>query len=197
MFRIGVLASGKGSTFDNLAFHCSSKTDGMLYGCVEIVRLFTDRDCPALQIADQWGISTWTAKRKYFKSTEEWSNALFQEDLDLYVMAGFLSKVVVPENREGKILNIHPSLLPKYGGTGMYGIKVHEAVIANKEPITGCTVHVVDNEYDHGPVIDSVQVAVLATDTPATLQEAVQEMERRLYPRAILNYLKERRKYGK
>ncbi len=85
-------------------------------------------------------------------------------------------------------MNIHPSLLPAYGGKGMYGLKVHEAVVKNKEQVTGCTVHVVDNELDHGPILAQIKQAVLPWDTPESLQHAVQNMEKMLYPRAILNY---------
>jgi phosphoribosylglycinamide formyltransferase-1 len=193
MYKISVLVSGAGSTLDNLAFHCYDEYEGMIRGFIEIAQVVADRPCKAEEVAKKWNLPFTIAKRSDFPSQEEWSNALLPNDVNLHVMGGFLSKIIVPERWKGKILNIHPSLLPAYGGKGMHGIKVHEAVIQNKEQFSGCTVHVVDNEYDHGEIVEQIKQAVLPWDNAESLQDAIQNMEKRLYPRAILNFLRGKR----
>lgn len=193
MYKISVLISGQGSTLDNLAFHCYDEYDGMIRGFVGISQVVADRECAGKQIAEKWGLLFTVIKQSNFPDTRSWSEALFNYDVDLHVMGGFLSRVVVPEHLKGRILNIHPSLLPAYGGQGMYGMKVHEAVVNNKEKITGCTVHVVDDEYDHGEIITREAVAVLQNETAADVQEHVQAREKLTYPRAILNYLRKQK----
>jgi len=108
---------------------------------------------------------------------------------DLVICAGYLQKLVVTPEWEGRILNIHPSLLPNYGGKGMYGHHVHQAVLDAKERWTGCTVHVVDNEYDHGMVLAQSRVEIYEDDTTASLASRVQEIERAMYPLVIQSYL--------
>jgi phosphoribosylglycinamide formyltransferase 1 len=105
--------------------------------------------------------------------------------VDLVVMAGFLVFWDFPPDFNGRIINIHPALLPRFGGQGMHGHHVHEAVIAAGVPETGCTVHLVDHEYDHGPVLAQTRVARRPDDTPESLAERVQQAERDLYPRVI------------
>lgn len=208
MYNISVLVSGSGSTLDNLAFHCYDEMDGMVRGFIDIKQVVADRDCKALEVADKWNLPVKLVERVDYESDEQWSEALLDSEglfdrkgasiapdfqIDLHVMGGFLSKIVVPEKWKNKILNIHPSLLPAYGGKGMYGIRVHESVIANKEQFSGCTVHVVDNEYDHGEIVEQIVQAVLPWDDAKSLQHAVQSMEKKLYPRAILNFIRNKR----
>jgi phosphoribosylglycinamide formyltransferase-1 len=95
----------------------------------------------------------------------------------------------VPPRWEGRILNIHPGLLPAYGGPGMWGMHVHRAVLAAGESESGCTVHLVDNLYDHGRILAQAKVPVLPDDTPETLQRRVYEQEMRLYPLAVAEFL--------
>lgn len=106
-------------------------------------------------------------------------------------LCGWLKKLVIPSRWEGRILNIHPGLLPEFGGAGMYGHHVHAAVLAAGVPESGCTIHVVDNDYDHGRHIAEARVPVLPGDTPETLQQRVYEQEMRLYPIALAAFLKE------
>jgi phosphoribosylglycinamide formyltransferase-1 len=106
-------------------------------------------------------------------------------------MAGFLKHVLIPSDFEGRVLNIHPALLPRFGGQGMYGHGVHEAVIAAGAHASGCTVHFADNEYDHGPILYQVAVPVLEVDTPGTLAARVFEVELVAYPH-VLRRLAER-----
>lgn len=101
------------------------------------------------------------------------------------VMGGFLKHVLIPPDFENRVLNIHPALLPAFGGKGMYGHHVHQAVLAAGERESGCTVHFVDNQYDHGPVILQRRVPVLAGDSPESLQARVFEAECEAYPAAL------------
>jgi formyltetrahydrofolate-dependent phosphoribosylglycinamide formyltransferase len=104
-------------------------------------------------------------------------------------LCGWLKKLEVPPRWEGRILNIHPGLLPAFGGAGMWGAHVHRAVLAAGVAESGCTVHLVDNLYDHGRILAQARVPVLPGDTPETLQQRVYEQEMRLYPEALAGYL--------
>jgi len=105
-------------------------------------------------------------------------------------LAGWLKKLVIPYRWKERILNIHPSLLPQFGGTVMYGMKVHQAVLEVGEKESGCTVHIVDNDYDHGPILAQAKVPVLPGDTSETLQQRVYAMEMELYPKALQVFIK-------
>lgn len=205
MYVISVLVSGKGTALDNLAFHCYDELEGILKGLVTIGSVVSDRECEALEVADGWGIPKFVLKpdspvyqTKHDDPHKLWSydmmgegDSLYGNRYNLWVMAGFLSKLYVHEEYEGRILNIHPSLLPKHGGEGMYGRKVHEAVKASGDTVTGCTVHIVNNEYDQGPILHQETISVLPWESVEELEHAVKEREKLTYPRAILNYLKE------
>lgn len=108
---------------------------------------------------------------------------------DIVVLAGYLKKVEVPARWAGRIVNIHPGLLPAFGGKGMYGHRVHEAVLAAGERESGCTVHLVDGEYDHGPVLLQRRCPVLPGDTPDTLAARVFEEEKKAYVEALAGLL--------
>ena len=136
--------------------------------------------------------------RRAFDSDAAYSDAIFQEvapyDPQLMILAGFLRKIVVPRDWEGRILNIHPALLPECSyaaGRGFYGEHVHQAVLDRGETRSGATVHLVDNGYDTGPVYMRQTVEVLPGDTAQTLAARVFEVEKELYPRAIGAYLEE------
>jgi phosphoribosylglycinamide formyltransferase-1 len=107
-------------------------------------------------------------------------------------LCGWLKRLCIPAAWEGRILNIHPALLPAYGGEGMYGMHVHRAVLEAAEARSGATVHLVDNEYDRGPILDQECVPVLPGDTPESLQQRVYAVEMRLYPRALAAFLQSR-----
>jgi phosphoribosylglycinamide formyltransferase-1 len=131
--------------------------------------------------------------RKEFDSDEAFSEACFQmvekHGAELICLCGWLKKLVIPKAWEGRILNIHPGLLPHFGGPGMYGMHVHRAVLAAGEKESGATVHLVDNEYDHGRILDQIRVPVLPEDTPEALQKRVYGAEMELYPRALRAFL--------
>jgi phosphoribosylglycinamide formyltransferase-1 len=106
-------------------------------------------------------------------------------DVDYVAMAGFLKLAPVPDDFAGRVLNIHPALIPAFCGHGMYGHRVHEAVLAAGEKVTGVTVHFVDNEYDAGPIIWQQPVPVFDDDTPESLADRVFEVEKEAYPQVL------------
>jgi phosphoribosylglycinamide formyltransferase-1 len=135
------------------------------------------------------GLDCEVVDRRQFVDDASFSEAvtrvLDRYDIDFVVQAGLLRKYLFPERLRGRVLNIHPGLLPKYGGRGMYGHHVHQAVIAAGETESGCTVHITDEEYDHGPIVLQKRVPVLPDDTPETLASRVFAAECEAYPEAI------------
>ena len=172
--RIAVLVSGGGS---NLQSIIDNIEQGNL-NC-EISYVIADRECYGLERAEKHGIKNVLLDRKVLKEklSDEISNVLENDDekTDYIVLAGYLS-ILSPEfikKWSRKIINIHPSLLPKFGGKGMYGMNVHRAVIEAKETESGCTIHFVDTGVDTGEIILQIKVPVLSDDTPEVLQKRV------------------------
>jgi phosphoribosylglycinamide formyltransferase-1 len=181
--RLAVLASGRGSNlqaiidhFDNLARERVAK----------VVLVASNRaDSPALIRA-----ATASIDIAHFNSADDGSEllALLQTfRTDLVVLAGYLKRIQPKVIREyaGRIINIHPALLPAFGGEGMYGARVHEAVIASGAKESGVTVHLVDDEYDRGPMIAQWRVPVDRSDTAESLAARVLNVEHAVYPRAV------------
>ena len=176
--RIAVLVSGGGS---NLQSIIDNIEQGNL-NC-EISYVIADRECYGLKRAEKHDIKNILLDRKVLKEklSDEISNVLENDDekTDYIVLAGYLS-ILSPEfikKWSRKIINIHPSLLPKFGGKGMYGMNVHRAVIEAKETESGCTIHFVDTGVDTGEIILQIKVPVLSDDTPEVLQKRVLEKE--------------------
>jgi phosphoribosylglycinamide formyltransferase-1 len=142
------------------------------------------------------GLSVKILVRKEFKTDGDYSEACFSAaeaaGAEVICLCGWLKRLVVPRRWEGRILNIHPALLPRFGGEGMYGMNVHRAVVAAGEQESGCTIHLVDNAYDHGKILAQAKVPVLAQDTPEEVQKRVYEQELRLYPEALADFLSQR-----
>ncbi len=183
MIRISVLVSGGGSTLENLAARIR---DRRLTG-VEITQVISSRPhVRALGIARSFGVEPQVLRPADFPGENAFSegltHAVGSAGPDLIVMGGFLVFWRVPPRWLGRVLNIHPALLPSFGGKGLYGTHVHEAVRAAGVRESGCTVHLVDNQYDHGPVVAQRRVPVFPGDTVATLAERVMAAERELYP---------------
>jgi len=183
--RLAVLLSGSGTTLENLL---SLRAAGKLPA--EVVYVLASRpDAFGLERAKKAGVPCGVVERKKFVLPEDFSEALFAAvkpyQPDLICLAGFLSLLKIPKEFENRVLNIHPALLPSFGGKGFYGNRVHEAVLKAGCKVTGCTVHFVDNEYDHGPILAQKAVPVLDGDTAETLAHRVQEAEREIYPEAI------------
>lgn len=191
--RLAVLLSGTGRTLANLL---DVIADGELNA--EVVRVISSvAGVRGLEIATAAGIPTAVITRRDYPTNAAYCDALFAalapSRPDLIVLAGFLRKLIVPEEWTGRILNIHPALLPEAAayaaGKGFYGEHVHRAVLAHGDTRSGATVHIVDNGYDTGPTVLQVEVPVLPDDTPATLAVRVFEAEKRLYPEAIRRYV--------
>jgi formyltetrahydrofolate-dependent phosphoribosylglycinamide formyltransferase len=178
--RIGVLASGGGTNLQALIDHIGARKEIR----IEVVASNRD-DAGALVRARSAGISA-----EVFDSTDDGTSLLEllgRHSVDLLVLAGYMKKippsVVTAFHR--RMVNIHPGLLPDFGGPGMYGARVHAAVLAAGAKTTGVTVHFVDDEYDHGPVIAQWPIAVKAGDTSESLAARVLEVEHIVYPRVV------------
>lgn len=184
--KLGVFLSGGGSTLQNLIDRIAG---GSLNARIEFV-LSSRADAYGLVRAQAAGIPTIVIpSQKYRRDWEAFSSAIDQAiegyQIDLLIMAGFMCLYWIPERLEGKVMNVHPSLIPMFCGKDMFGHHVHEAALARGVKFTGCTVHFVDNEYDRGPIILQKVVPVLPDDTPETLADRVQAAEREAYPEAI------------
>jgi formyltetrahydrofolate-dependent phosphoribosylglycinamide formyltransferase len=183
--RLVVLLSAHGSTLQNLLDRIE---DGRLRA--EIVLVIGSRsDAFGLVRAERAGVPTAVVPRKDFASVEAFSERIFAlcraASAELVCMAGFLQLIKIPDDFQGRVMNIHPALIPAFCGQGFYGHHVHEAVLAAGVKITGCTVHFADNQYDHGPIILQRAVPVHEDDDPETLAERVYQQECEIYPEAI------------
>jgi formyltetrahydrofolate-dependent phosphoribosylglycinamide formyltransferase len=183
--RLAILASGGGTTLQNLLDRIA---DGRLQARVTLVAS-NNADAYALERGRRAGIDVVAVSRKDAGSREEFSRRLFEHcrraGADLVCLAGFLQLIQIPDDFLGRVMNIHPALIPAFCGKGFYGHHVHEAVLAYGAKITGCTVHFADNQYDHGPIILQRAVPVLDDDTPGSLAERVFAQECEAYPEAI------------
>jgi formyltetrahydrofolate-dependent phosphoribosylglycinamide formyltransferase len=181
--RLAVLASGGGSNLQAILDHLAQLGDTR---ACDVVLVASDRaDAPALARARHHGAMTQALDR-------EGRNAgllplLREQEIDLVALAGYVRFVPTDVTRQfrGRMLNVHPALLPAFGGKGMYGSRVHEAVVAAGVRITGVTVHFVDDEYDHGPIAAQAAVRVFDTDTPIDVAQRVLTLEHLLYPRVV------------
>jgi formyltetrahydrofolate-dependent phosphoribosylglycinamide formyltransferase len=181
---IAVLLSGGGTTLLNLLREIAAER---LAADVRLV--IASRPCPGADKARAAGLHTVELRPRDFASLEDYSQGVFDRvrsaECSLVVLGGFLSRLAIPPDFEGRVMNIHPALIPAFCGQGMYGHRVHEAVLARGVKVSGCTVHFCDNEYDHGPIILQRCVPILEDDTPDTLAARVFQAECEAYPEAI------------
>ena len=183
MFKIAVLVSGGGTNLQEIIDNIENKR----LNC-KIEYIIADRDCYSLERGRKYNIkSILLDKKEYGNKLSNEINKVLENKVDLIVLAGYLSIIDKDfiSDWNNKIINIHPSLLPKYGGKGMYGMKVHEAVIANKENKSGCTVHFVDVDIDTGKILLQRKVDVSNNETPESLQKKVLKEEHQLLIEAI------------
>jgi formyltetrahydrofolate-dependent phosphoribosylglycinamide formyltransferase len=192
--NIGVFASGRGSNFQAIL---NAIREGRLPARVVLV-LSNKGDAGALEIARACSLAAVHLSQKQFPDEGSFGEAMLdvlkRHDVQIVALAGYLKKIpanVVREYRN-RILNIHPALLPSFGGAGMYGHFVHEAVIASGAKLSGATVHLVDEEYDRGPIVLQKAVSVEACDTPETLAEKVLKIEHEIYPLALKAFAENR-----
>lgn len=184
-FPIAVLLSGSGTTLQNLIDHIGT---GALPA--RIVQVVSSRgDAFGVERARRAGLPVEVAARSDFPTRAALGERTFARcraaGAELVVLAGYLQLLHVPADYRLKVLNIHPALLPAFGGKGMYGHHVHEAVLAYGAKVSGCTVHFVDDQYDHGPIVAQRAVEVRDDDTPDTLAARVFRAECQLYPAVI------------
>ena len=184
-FRIAILISGSGSTLKNLIELIDR---GELD--VEIVAVVSSNPAAGgLRYAGDADIPARILETKNFNSIAAFSDAIFafcrEQRAELIVMGGFLKRISVPADFVNRIINMHPSLIPAFCGKNYYGHKVHQAILDYGCKLTGCTVHFVDDHYDHGPIIMQRPVEVLPEDTAESLAARVQALERQIYPEAI------------
>ena len=183
--RLAVLLSGRGTTLENFLHQIEAQS---LDAKVVLV-ISSSPSAGGLEIARGANIPTAVFKRRDFEDRQAYSAAIFERcrtvNPDLVALAGFLKRLSIPDDFQNRIMNVHPALLPSFGGRGLYGSHVHEAVLAHGAKVSGCTVHFVDDQYDHGPIILQRTVAVLDDDTPVSLAARVVEQERIAYPRAV------------
>lgn len=183
-----VLISGGGTTLANLAAEVAA---GRLDARIRRV-VCSKEDAAGIEKSRQTGFDTVVLPRRRFCSHDAFGEAVTaavsESVCDLVLMAGFTHLWLIPEPWLGKVMNIHPALIPSFCGRGLHGMRVHRAVIASGVKISGCTVHFADNEYDHGPIILQRPVPVEFDDTPETLQERVFAEECIAYPLAVRRF---------
>jgi len=192
-WTFGVLLSGAGRTLEYLL---AAIERGELDARVTVV-ISSRPDVRGLEVAEAAGIPNLAIRRADFDSLDAYSDAIYdvlvRHGVTVAIMAGYLRKVRIRPEWEGRFLNIHPCLLPDAGsyaaGKGMYGERVHAAVLAHGDTASGATVHLVTEEYDAGPPLARAEVPVLAGDTPVTLGTRVFQVEKALYPATIREYL--------
>ena len=188
MKKIAVLVSGSGSNAENLVNYFR-KGD---LARVSII-LSNKKDAFALVRAQRLGVPSLYFDRNDFYNSSKILETLKEQEIDWIVLAGFLW--LVPSDilaaYEGRIVNIHPALLPKYGGKGMYGMNVHCAVVENGERETGITIHYVNSRYDEGGMIFQAKTEVLPTDTPEMVAEKVHALEYEHFPKVVAQIIAE------
>jgi phosphoribosylglycinamide formyltransferase-1 len=182
--RLAVLLSGSGRTLDNLLEWIAAGR--LAAGVVTVVA--SRADVRGVRIAERAGVPV-TVLPPAGRPVDAWSDKIFAAcraaGADLVVLAGFLHLVRIPADFAGRVINIHPSLLPAFGGQGFHGMHVHRAVIDRGCTVSGCTVHLVDDEYDHGRILLQKAVPVLPDDTPESLAARVFAAECQALPEAI------------
>jgi phosphoribosylglycinamide formyltransferase-1 len=185
--KLGFLASHGGSNMQAIIDQCLS-------GAIEakpVILICNNPNAIAVERARDAQLTVEILNGKTHANTDQldrqMEKSLLEAGVDLVVLAGYMKKIgpTTLSTFSNRILNIHPSLLPRFGGQGMFGIRVHEAVVAAGEPQSGATVHLIDNGYDQGKIIRQAMLKVDTSDTPATLQKRVLELEHILYPNTI------------
>lgn len=184
--RLAIFASGSGTNAEEIFKFFRNHQQVSVAGL-----LSNNSEAYALVRAANHGVPTMVFNRKQFRETDEVVNWLKEKQITHVVLAGFLW--LIPENLirtfPGKIINIHPALLPRFGGKGMYGMKVHEAVKAAGETETGITIHEVNEQYDEGRILFKAICPVMGDDTPETIANKVHQLEYAWYPKVIENWV--------
>ncbi len=180
--KIAIFLSGSGSNARNICSYFKN------HNTIEVVLLLSNKEnSSAKSIGEEFNIPHYIFNREQFYHSDEVINTLAKYKVSTLVLAGFLW--LIPENLlehfPNQIINIHPALLPKYGGKGMHGLHVHKAVFNNKEKESGITIHLCNKEYDKGEVLFQTEVTIDVTDTPETIANKVLGLEHLYFPRVI------------
>ncbi len=187
MKNIAIFASGSGTNAQKLMDHFDQHPEARV-----VLVVSNKPKAKVLDRAQNFGVPTQVIQRAHFYDSDEVVQLLKQQAIDLIVLAGFLW--LVPQNLvvafPDQIVNIHPALLPKYGGKGMYGMRVHEAVVANQEKESGITIHYVNEAYDEGKIIFQKQCPVTIQDTPDDVAKKVQALEHQHFPEVVEQLVK-------
>jgi phosphoribosylglycinamide formyltransferase 1 len=187
MRNIAIFASGSGSNAENIIRYFQN------HPTIRIDSVWSNRQSAfALERARLLGVEALHFNKDYFLSPEKLLHELQRRNIELIVLAGFLWLVPSHLIKSFNIINIHPALLPLYGGKGMYGSLVHEAVINNKDKESGITIHLVNEDYDRGEHLLQKKCPVLSDDTPETLAARVHQLEYEFFPKTIEEFLLKR-----
>ncbi|MDJ1468811.1 phosphoribosylglycinamide formyltransferase [Cytophagaceae bacterium DM2B3-1] len=189
MTSIAIFASGSGSNAQKIMEYFDN------HPSIQVKLVLSNKeDAPVLLRAANFMVPTYVFDRKTFYETTKVEEELASYKIDYIVLAGFLWLIPLPliQNYPDKIINIHPALLPKYGGKGMYGMKVHEAVVQAKDTETGITIHLINEEYDKGEHLFQISCAVEIGDTPERVAEKVHALEHAHFPRIIEDWIQRR-----
>ncbi len=178
--RIALFASGSGTNVQNIIEYFS-ENEGVVVDSVWT----NNPEAYVLERAKKFGIDTFMFTKDEFRNTNKVVGLLKNRRVDLIVLAGFLWLIPANLIQNFQIINIHPALLPKYGGKGMYGMKVHQAVVDNKETESGISIHFVNEKYDEGKIIFQATCPVLPTDSPDEVAEKVHRLEYKYFPEVI------------
>ncbi|MFD2551421.1 phosphoribosylglycinamide formyltransferase [Bizionia sediminis] len=186
MKRIVIFASGSGSNAENIIKYFQNNAH------IAVTHVFSNKaQAPVLQRATNLNVSAFSFNRQAFSKTDDVLKVLQSFQPDLIVLAGFLWKF--PEHIlaafPNKVINIHPALLPKHGGKGMYGMHVHQAVVAHKDTQTGITIHYVNEHYDEGATIFQATCPVSEIDTAETVAKKIHELEMTHFPKVLADLL--------
>jgi phosphoribosylglycinamide formyltransferase-1 len=191
MIHIALFASGSGSNAENIVRYFSGKPD------ISILLIISNKkDAYVHERARQLGVPSFTFSKAEFDDGSVVTDTLRACNIDFIVLAGFLLKVSQPllDAYPGRIINIHPALLPKFGGKGMYGERVHRAVVEAGETVSGITIHYIDEHYDEGDIIFQTTCEVLPEDTPEEVARKVHALEYAFFPKVIEKVVAESRR---
>ena len=179
--NIAIWASGSGSNAENIIEYFSNRND------LRFIILSNKKEAKVHERAKRLGVESFAFKNSEFRSGDMVLNFLKEQNIQFNILAGFL--LLVPQNilknYPNKIINIHPALLPKYGGKGMYGMNVHNAVIENQEKESGITIHYTNEVYDEGQILLQARCSVTPEDTPETLVKKIHRLEHAYYPKVV------------
>ena len=187
MKRIVIFASGSGTNAENIIKYFQKKN------LAEVTLVLSNKiDAKVLDRAKFFSIPSESFNKSELINSDRITAILRKESPDLIVLAGFLLKFpeFILKDFPNKVINIHPALLPKYGGKGMYGMLVHESVVKNKEPITGITIHYVNENYDEGAIIFQKSFQLSENDTAESVARRIHELEYEFFPKVIEEILK-------